>query len=136
MPANTSPIFGLTPVATWSGNLTTGTNTYDGTSGTTLACTAGSNGAWVDHIKATAAGTNVATVLRVFINNGSTTGTASNNALIWQQSLPATTASASAATQNIIIPLNLVIPNGYRIYVVIATTVSAGWQFTTFSADY
>lgn len=131
-----TPNFTGTVQNTWTGNLTTGTNTYDGTSGTTLICTAGASGAFLKSIECCAAGTNIATVLRIFLNNGSTTGTASNNALIYQQSLPATTASASAATQNISVPLNLQLKASYKVYVVIGTTVAAGWQFTAISGDF
>jgi hypothetical protein len=131
-----TPLFSGTPKVTWTGNLTSGTNTYDGTSGTTLACTAGSSGTFVRSIECEAAGTNVAPVVRVFVNNGSTTGTASNNALIYQMSLPATTASSSAATSHVTIPLNFMLQASYKLYIVIATTVSAGWQFTTYSGDY
>lgn len=136
MAANTSPIFTLTPVVGWSGNLTTGTNTYDGTSGTTLCFTAGTDGAYIQKIVAEAAGTNVASNVRVFINNGSTTGTAANNALFTQMPLPATTAATASATAHIEIPLNIQIPNGYKIYVVLSTTVAAGWNFTAIGGSY
>jgi hypothetical protein len=119
----------------WSGNLTTGTNTYTGTSGTSLLLTAGASGSFIRSIMCEAAGTNVATVVRVFVNNGSTEATATNNALILQFSLPATTATATAATAHLEIPLNLAIQSGYTIRVVLATSVAAGWQFTAFYGD-
>lgn len=132
----TSPQFTGTPKLSWSGNLTTGTNNYDGTSGSTLLLTAGSSGSFIRSIMAKAAGTNVATVVRIFANNGSTNGTAANNALISEFSLPATTAASATGTSNIEIPLNLPIAASYRVYVVIATTVSAGWNFTAVYGDY
>ena len=135
MAANTSPIFSLTPKHTW-GTLTTGTNTYDGTSGTTLICTAGADGAFVKEVHMASAGTNIATVVRFFINNGGTTGTAANNSFIYQQSLHSTTASATISTPGVIIPLNFVLPATFRIYAVLATTVAAGWQVTCISGDY
>lgn len=136
MTANTSPIFTIAPKNSWTGNLTSGTNSYDGTSGVTALFTAGSNGSYVDKIVCEAAGSNVATVVRVFINNGSTNGTASNNSLYIQYSLPATTASSSAQTSHVEIPLKLVLAATYKLYVVIATSVSAGWQFTAVGGDY
>lgn len=137
MAANTTPIFTNVPTVSWSGNLTSGTNNYDGTSGSTLLFTAdATDGSFVYKIMAEAAGTNVATVARFFINNGSTTGTAANNALIMQLSLPATTASSSGATQHMEIPVNLQLPAGYRLYVTIATTVAAGWNFSCFGGGY
>jgi cyanophycinase-like exopeptidase len=132
----TSPNFTATPKIAWSGNLTTGTNNYDGTSGTTVVFTAGSSGSFLRSLELEAAGTNVATVLRVFINNGSAVGTASNNALVMQYSLPATTASATVGTPHVTVPLNLAVPAGYVVRVVLATTVAAGWQISSVHGDY
>lgn len=136
MVANTAPIFTLTPKIGMGGNLTTGTNTYTGTSGTTVLFTAGSNGSYVQKLALEAQGTNVASVIRIFINNGSTSGTAANNTLVQQYSLPATTASATAATQHIEIPLNIQLPNAYTLIGVLGTTVSAGWTPTVIGGDY
>ncbi len=137
MTANTTPIFSLTPIVTFLGVQTTGNNDYLGTNGAvTLMYTAGTNGSYVRTIIGESAGTNIATVLRVWINNGSTNGTASNNSLAFQFSLPATTASASAATAHIELPLNIQLPNGYKLYGVLGTTVSAGWTFSTHGGDY
>ena len=132
----TSPNFTATPKIAWSGNLTTGTNTYDGMSGTTVVFTAGSSGSFLRSLELEAAGTNVATVLRVFINNGSAVGTASNNALVMQYSLPATTASATVGTPHVTVPLNLAIPANFVVRVVLATSVSAGWQISSVHGDY
>lgn len=132
----TSPQFTGTPKTSWTGNLTTGTNTYDGTSGTTVLFTAGSSGSFLRSIELEAAGTNVATVVRIFINNGSAVGTASNNALIMQYSLPATTASATSGTPHISIPLNLAVQANYVVRVVLATSVAAGWQISGVYGDY
>lgn len=137
MAANTTPIFTNQPTISWSGNLTSGTNNYDGTSGTTLVFTAdATDGSYVSTILAKAAGTNVTTNVRLFINNGSTTGTAANNALFLEQTLPAITASATAATANIQIPINIQLPAGYRIYAVLSTGVAAGCQFICLGAGY
>lgn len=137
MAANTTPIFAHVPKISWSGNLTSATNTYDGTSGTTLVFTAdATDGSFVSTIVAKAAGTNIASAARVFINNGSTTGTASNNALFMEIALPATTASTTTSTAAVSLPVNLQLPAGYRLYVVLTTTVAAGWQFVALGSDY
>lgn len=137
MAANTAPIFSLTPIVTFLALQTTGNNNYDGTNGAVTAMyTAGSNGSFVRTIMAEAAGTNIATVLRVWINNGSTNGTAANNSLALQFSLPATTASASTATAHIEIPVNIQLPASYKLYGVLGTTVAAGWTFSTHGGDY
>lgn len=132
----TNPNFTATPKVSWSGNLTSSTNTYDGTSGTTLLLTAGSSGSYLKSIECEAAGTNVASNVRIFINNGSTSGTASNNALILQYGLPATTAATATPTPRLSIPVNLAIPASYTVRIVLTTTVASGWQFTAFYGDY
>lgn len=113
MPANTSPIFPLTPnLGAMNVLLTTAmTNTkaFDGTdtAGTALALvyTAGANGSRVDTITvrltstngATASGTTAATVIRFWINNGAANTTATNNQLqTWEVAIPATTVTALA----------------------------------------
>lgn len=59
-----------------------------------------------------------------------------NNMLYGEVSLPATTASASAATTDIDYPLNLALPPGYHILVGLGTTVAAGWTVTTIAGKY
>jgi len=136
MPANTSPIFPLTPVTTW-GTLTAANTAVNGTGTVATIFTAGTDGGRVDYIKARALGTNVTTVVRVFINNGSVNSTATNNSLITEAVLPATTASNSTEIgADVVIPLNISIPNGYKINVCIGTAVSAGWQFTAVGGNY
>lgn len=132
----TSPQFTGTPKIAWAGTLATGTNTYTGTSGTTAVMTAGSSGSFLKSIEMEAVGTNIASVIRIFINNGSTVGTASNNSLIMQVSLPATTAATATATAHVSIPLNLAIPANYIVYATLATTVASGWAVTAVYGDY
>jgi hypothetical protein len=82
-------------------------------------------------------GSNVATVLRLFINNGSTNATAGNNALYKEYSLPATTLSETAQmASDIEIPLDLFLPSGYKINATIGTTVAAGWSLVALAGDY
>ncbi len=115
----------------------TATGDYSGVSANhVLIHTAGSNGSFVRGIRCTAEGTNTASVLRVYLNNGSTNGTATNNALIGQVTLPATTATNTAATVEIYYPLNLPIGAGFRVYVGVATTVAAGWMCVCDAGQY
>ena len=135
MPANTTPIFPLTPKVSWA-TLTTANTAKDGT-GTVGTCyTAGTNGARVDYLKVRALGTNVATVLRVFVNNGSDNATAGNNSLVLEQTIAATTLSETAALADNLVQLDMSIPAGYKINVTIGTTVAAGLQVTAFGGDY
>jgi hypothetical protein len=51
-------------------------------------------------------------------------------------SLPATTASASAATVDIDYPMNIALPPSYHILVGLGTTVAAGWTVTAIAGKY
>jgi len=81
MTANTQPIFPLTPKVSW-GTVTTANTAKDGTGTVVTVFTAGADGSRIDQIKVRALGTNVATVIRFFVNNGSTNATAANNSLV------------------------------------------------------
>ena len=82
----------------------------DGTGTVTTVATgnnAGNNaGNFVQKLIARPLGTNIATVLRVFINNGGVNTTAANNSLIAELTLPATTLSEVAAQPDYVLPLN------------------------------
>ena len=140
MAQNTNPIFPLTPVVKWinaaglvantTTDLTAGTN-YN--SGFTANAT---NGSRVDFVKARALGTNVATVIRIWLNNGSATGTAANNTLYLERTLSATTVSQVAEQPDIILPLNISLPAGYILYFTFGTAVAAGYDLATVGGDY
>jgi hypothetical protein len=137
MPANTAPIFTINPDIQWVDAITAANTTKDLTSGTIyLAFTAGANGSFVQRIRFRTLGTNVASVARVWINNGSTTGTAANNTLWDEISLPATTVTETAAQSNYELPLNFALPIGYTIYVTLGTAVAAGWDAIVIGGDY
>ena len=135
MPTNTSPIFPLTPNVSWA-TVTTANTAKDGTGTVATVFTAGSNGGRVDYLKVRALGTNVATVIRVFVNNGSTNATAANNTLIIDQTIAATTNSETAQLADNLIQLDLSLPAGYKVNVTIGTTVAAGLQVTGVGGDY
>lgn len=118
------------------GQLTAANTAYDGTGTTLTLYTAGADGGFLEKIRCKALGTNVATVVRIFLNNGSSSGTATNNSLIAEATLPATTASNVAALIPIEVPLNMRLQAGYVINVAIATAVAAGYSFTAESADF
>jgi hypothetical protein len=143
MPANTTPIFTLSPKLSKDG--TTGMNAlitaaaadYTGVSANnTLVFTAGANGSYLRRLRLKAGGTNVAAVMRVYVNNGAVNTTATNNSFIGEISLPATTASAVAATVDIDCPLEFAIPAGWRIYIGLGAAVAAGWVGTVIGGDY
>jgi hypothetical protein len=137
MVQNVDPIFPSIPNVSWTEGITAANTTKDGSSGTmTLAFTAGPDGSFVEKITGQPLGTNVQSLARVFLNNGAATTTASNNSLIDQIGLPATTTSETSELPKTALLLNVAIPAGYRLYITIGTAVAAGWEFTVWAGDY
>jgi hypothetical protein len=137
MPANTSPIFSLTPKTSWGTTAITTANTAKDGTGTVLTVyTAGANGSYVQRVRFRPSGTAVQTVARLFINNGSTNATAANNILFDEITLSAITLSETAAQPSFEIPMNFALPAGYVLNVTIGTTVAAGWYVSTIGGDY
>ena len=103
MPANTAPIFTLTPEIMWTANMTVA-NTGNLSAGTSyIVFSAGTNGSYVQKIRFRHQSTNTnnaATMARVFINNGGALGTAANNTIFDEITLAANTASKTAASTN------------------------------------
>jgi hypothetical protein len=136
MPLNTSPIYSAAPIVTW-GVVATANTAKDGTGTVVTVFTAdATNGGRVEKLKVCARGTNVATVLRVFINNGSTNATADNNTLYSETTIAATTLSEVAALADTEIALNLALPAGYKLNITIGTTVAAGLAVTAVGGKY
>lgn len=134
---NTTPIYTASGDTQWAVSAVTANTTKDLTTGTSsLVFTAGSNGGYVQRLRFRPLGTNVATVARIFINNGSTTATQANNALWDEISLPATTVSETSALATYEIPLNFALPAGYKIYVTLGTGVAAGYTITCIGGKY
>lgn len=127
MASNTSPVFVSGPQISWSGSMTAAnTDTSMATGVTYLVFTAGANGAKVETVDLWHLGTNVSTNVRFFVNNGSATGTAANNALIQEFTMAANTVSQNAASSPVIWQANLYLSGGYRLYATLGTAVSAG----------
>jgi hypothetical protein len=59
-----------------------------------------------------------------------------NNFFYGEVSLPATTATQTAATTDIDYPINLALPPSYHVLVGLGTTVSAGWTVTAIGGKY
>lgn len=135
MAANTAPIYSIVP-KTGMGPIATANTAKDGTGTVVLIFTAGANGGRVDKVIAMPKGTNIASVLRLFMNNGSDPTSAGNNTMIAQATLPATTNSEVAALAAVEIPLDLPLPAAYRIYATVGTTVAAGFALAALGGDY
>lgn len=137
MAANTSPIFTLSPDIQWAVAITAANTAMDGTGTVVTAFTAdATNGGYVSMIKLKAAGSNVATVARIWLNNGSTNATAANNTLLGELTLLATTASNTLGLAEYSYPLGFALPAGYKINVTLGTAVSAGWIPTVIGGKY
>lgn len=133
MAANTSPIFGIAGDTQSINSITAANTTADITSGTSyLVYTAPTDGGYVSHIvvKANPANNTAATVMRVWWNNGLTTGTAANSAIIREANIPATTASNSSATTEVQIPIGMALDATERLYLTIGTAPGGSGAFT------
>jgi hypothetical protein len=97
------------------------------------------NGNFVNRIRlkcGAITGTSAASVMRFWVNNGSTNGTAANNGYIGEQALPAVVVSASAITAEIDYIVNVPLPPGYRIYAGLGTAVTTGWHVVVIGGKY
>lgn len=136
MSGNTAPIFPKVGKNQWA-TMAAANTAKDGTgAGGTIFSADATNGSRLDTVKCRPLGTNVASVLRIFLNNGLTSATPANNSLYMERSLPAIALSETAEQADIEIPINLVLPPGYKVNVTLGTTVAAGWQITGVGGDY
>lgn len=127
MTANVTPISPIAPAESWVATPLTAANTaLDGTGTVGTVITAGANGCRVPRIRIVHRGTNVATVLRIFENNGSSNATPANNNLLSEVTVPANTISQVAASVFIDHPLNVILKAGYKLNYTIGTAVAAG----------
>lgn len=101
-----------------------------------LVFTAGIEGSYIQRIRLKAIGTNVASVMRFFMNNGSVNTTAANNTFFDEVQLPATTASNTTTTVPIDLVINFAIEPNFRIYMGLTTAVAAGWVAMPIAGDY
>ena len=134
---NTSPIFSRQGQINWGSVLTAANTATDGTGTVATAFTAdATDGSYIQRLRIKPVGANVASVMRIFINNGSATTVAANNFLYGEVSLPATTASNTAAMVELDYPLNIALPPGFRITYCIATAVAGGWAAGGIGGSY
>ena len=136
MAQNTAPVFTQVPKTPVGQSITTSNTAKDGT-GTvvTLFTAEATEGSRVEKVIAIPRGTNVATVLRLWINDGQGV-LAANNAQVKEVTLPATTLSEVAAMGTVEIPLDLALPAGYKLNATIGTTVAAGYNLLAIGGDY
>jgi hypothetical protein len=144
MAANINPIAVLQPVNSTDGTnttasplgvtLTTGFNDFTGVNAQVVFTANPVEGGRLSGITLAPTGTNVASLIRIFVNNGGAVGTAANNRFIYELGLPATTASATTAGAVLEVPLGSANFKGYnlqpsfRVLAQLATTVAGGWS--------
>src|SRR3989304_1570775 len=99
MAANTVPIFSKQGLNQWIGPMLPAHTTKDLTSGTSyLLCTAdATNGSRIERIILQPVGSNIATLMRFWLNNGAVTTTATNQAYMFDVALVSTTSSETAS---------------------------------------
>ncbi len=145
---NNQPIFPDTPNVSW-GTLTTEDTSFTAPSTEgVVVFTAGTNGSRIDQIKVRALGTNIDTVLRLFINDGGGTG-AANFALVHEVQLGASTADTDDVTGDDYdvnltkdggvtrsVPPIPYLPAGYEIWAAVGVTVASGWMIVVHGGDY
>lgn len=137
MATNIDPIFTGTPVSPFGAAVTAANTATDGTGTVTTIFTANAtNGGFCGFIKLKPLGTNVASVARFFINNGSTNTTATNNALIGEVTLPATTGTNTAALIELGYPVMQALQAGYKINMTLGTAVASGWIASAEAGSY
>lgn len=148
MAANTQPIFGRVPKASLSPIL--GPNAVTATDGTgtleSIFQADAVEGSFLDNITIKPVGGNTAaTVVRIFLCSvtGAFTPGTSNNAdntnLLTELTLPASTASNTAARLEYVIPIRRALPPGWRILAGFGQSTGAagnGYVFTSFGSDY
>lgn len=144
MAANTSPIFTLTPSNTWA-KVTAADTTEDGTSAGVVLChTIGANGGYCEKlifwpISTSGSTTTNAAAGRVYMNNGSTVGTAANNLLFKEITLAATAVNvtATAAATGYELALGFQIQANYVIYVgVTSFAANTQWNVMYVGGEY
>ena len=137
MAANTAPIFSRVAKIGFAPNITAANTTKDGT-GTVDEVFAAHpvEGSYLRYLSVRPKGTNVASVLRVFLNNGGANSTASNNVMFSEISLPATSNSEVASLAGLVVPMEIALPAGWRVLVTLGTAVAGGYAVAGVGGDY
>jgi hypothetical protein len=134
------PVYGLPDIQWVNGYMTAANTTADLTSGTIYEAFIANadNGGRIDKLvfRPTPAGNTTKTVARIWLNNGSATGTAANNVLIGEVALPAVTADADDPTFGPEHVLNMQMKPGHKIYITLGTASANGWACSSHGAKY
>lgn len=82
---------------------------------------------------------NTATAFRVWVNNGGTLSTVTNNALVAEITIAVITTSQSSATADYVLPLSgggIILPPSYRMYATIGSYGTGTLIVSAYGGDY
>ena len=138
MALNTAPIYsGVGDIQWGTTALVAANTTYEATGSVLTVFSASASGSFVQRVRFKASGSTVATVARLFINNGGVTTTITNNILFDEITLPAITSGSTAAQAVYELPFNVALPAAYRILATTATAqVNGGWYVSAVGGSY
>jgi hypothetical protein len=133
MAQNTSPIFVNVPSTQTNTTGTTANTALDGSGTITTVFTAdATDGSKIDKVYLRHLGTNVATVVRFFVDR---TGSGSFK-LIHEETMAANTLSQTAASVPVVWVADLALQAGGKLGVTIGTSIASGIQVTAVGGDY
>lgn len=136
MAGNTTPVSSRVPVI-GMGAVATANTALDGTGTVVTVFTAdATNGGLLFLLTAVHLGTDVVTVIRFFLNNGSTNTVAANNSLFHEITLAANTISQVAASIFQTIAMMRGLPAGWKVNITTGTTIAAGCQVTAWGGAF
>ena len=140
MASNTSPIYSGVGQIGFTTVLTSANVSYDAIAANgALLFLASVSGSFLQRVRFKASGSTTATVARVFLNNASgVTGSAINNVLFDEITLPVTSTSQVAATAVYELPMNIALPSGSAVVVTLGTAQAAGggWYASAIGGSY
>jgi len=116
MAANTSPIYSGVGDIQWTTVMTAANISFDATAANAYTVfTASLSGSFIQRVRFKASGSGTSpTVARIFINNGGASGSAANNVLFDEITLPTTSPTTTAATAVYEVPMNIALPANYK----------------------
>lgn len=138
MAANTVPIFIRTPKLGFVAVTSTAVTSLDGTDANvaTVFTADATNGSKINTVYVYALGSAAQTVVRFWVNNGASAGSATNNVLVHEETLPAITVTQTSAASTLTWNCNLPLPPGYKLLAAHGTATASGLAVAALGGDY
>ena len=133
MAAGINPIFVATPRFASASTGVNANTALDGSGTITTLFTAGSNGSYIEDVYLTHLGTNVATVVRFFVD---ITGLGTSYKLLHEETMAANTLSQTADSVSNYWGANIVLPAGATVGITIGTAIAAGIMVSAVGGDF